>query len=138
MTVFDFFRKAEADVPQQKASAAGGVIAWQGSGRVAWSPRDTGSLTRTGFAANPIGFRSVKMIAEAAAALPLVLQDSVRRYEEHPALALLKHPNPAQGRAELLEALYDQLLLTGDAYIEAARAGRRVCLSSCMCCVLIE
>ena len=35
-------------------------------------------------------------------------------------MGLLKHPNPAQGRAELLEALYGQLLLTGDAYIEAA------------------
>ena len=80
MTVFDFFRKAEAVAPQQKASAAGRVIAWQGSGRVAWSPRDTGSLTRTGFAGKPVGFRSVKMIAEAAAALPLVLQDSARRY----------------------------------------------------------
>ncbi|WP_438990419.1 phage portal protein [Lentibacter sp.] len=122
MTVFDFFRKAEAAAPQQKASAAGGVIAWQGAGRVAWSPRDTKSLTRTGFAGNPVGFRSVKMIAEAAAALPLVLQDSARRYETHPALTLLKHPNPAQGRAELLEALYGQLLLTGDAYIEAAGA----------------
>ena len=95
MTVFDFFRKAEADAPQQKASAAGGVIAWQGSGRVAWSPRDTVSLTRTGFAGNPVGFRSVKMIAEAAAALPLVLQDSARRYEEHPAFGAFKAPQPS-------------------------------------------
>ncbi len=45
------------------------------AGRVAWSPRDTVSLTRTGFQGNPIGFRAVKLIAEAAAALPLVLQD---------------------------------------------------------------
>jgi hypothetical protein len=34
--VFDFFRnRAEADVPEQKASATGKVVAWQTGGRVA-------------------------------------------------------------------------------------------------------
>lgn len=62
--------------PQEgKASATGKAIAWPGAGRVAWSPRDVVSLTRTGFIGNPIGFRAVKIIAEAAAALPVVLQD---------------------------------------------------------------
>ncbi|MEL7263074.1 MAG: phage portal protein, partial [Pseudomonadota bacterium] len=44
--MFDFFRnRAAADVPQQKASATGKVVAWQSGGRVAWSPRDAVSLT---------------------------------------------------------------------------------------------
>lgn len=115
---FNFFRKG-ADVPEQKASATGPVVAYHGAGRVAWSPRDVVSLTRTGFLGNPIGFRCVKLVAEAAAALPLVLQDSDRRYDEHPMLALIRHPNAAQGRAELFEALYGQLLLTGNGYLEA-------------------
>ena len=115
---FNFFRKG-ADVPEQKASATGPVVAYHGAGRVAWSPRDVVSLTRTGFLGNPIGFRCVKLIAEAAAALPLVLQDRERRYDEHPLLALIQHPNAAQGRAELFEALYGQLLLTGNGYLEA-------------------
>ncbi|MEL6452030.1 MAG: phage portal protein [Pseudomonadota bacterium] len=118
--VFDFLKsRAVADAPEQKASATGKVVAWQGGGRVAWSPRDAVSLTRSGFSGNPVGFRSVKLIAEAAAALPLVLQDTVQRYEAHPLLALIKRPNPGQGRAELLEALYAQLLLSGNAYVEA-------------------
>lgn len=118
--VFDFFRSARrADVPEQKASATGKVVAWQNGGRVAWSPRDAVSLTRSGFSGNPVGFRSVKLIAEAAAALPLVLQDMEQRYDAHPILSLIKRPNPGQGRAELLEALYAQLLLTGNAYVEA-------------------
>ncbi len=120
MAVFDFLRKTEiSEGPEKKASAAGSVVAWHGGGRVAWSPRDSASLTRTGFAGNPVGFRAVKMIAEAASALPLVLQDTACRYDEHPALSLVSQPNAAQGRAELLEALYGQLLLTGDAYVEA-------------------
>lgn len=117
---FDFLRRGRGEAaPDRKASAAGPAVAWHSAGRVAWSPRDTGSLTRTGFMGNPVGYRAVKMIAEAAAALPLVLQDRDKRFDVHPLLALVRRPNPAQGRAELLEALYTQLLLSGNAYVEA-------------------
>ena len=119
--IMDFFRQKDGagQVSEQKASATGPVMAWHGAGRVAWSPRDTVTLTRTGFSGNPVGFRCVKMIAEAAASLPLVLQDSTQRFAEHPILGLIKCPNPVQGRAELFESLYGQLLLTGNAYVEA-------------------
>ncbi len=118
-----FFRR-EAQAPvEQKASATGRVVSWGSSGRVAWSPRDTVSLTRTGFTGNPVGFRCVKLIAEAAAALPLVLQDVSCRYEEHPILDLMARPNAAQGRAEFFEALYGQMLLSGNGYLEAVGDG---------------
>jgi phage portal protein BeeE len=121
---WSIFRRAEAAAAtgagERKASATGRVVAWGSSGRVVWSPRDTVSLTRSGFSGNPVGFRSVKLIAEAAAALPLVLQDAQRRYEQHPVLGLIARPNAAQGRAELFEALYGQLLLSGNGYVEAA------------------
>ncbi|WP_238364363.1 phage portal protein [Mesobacterium pallidum] len=117
--MFDFLRRKTEAAPEHKASATGGLMALAGSGRVAWSPRDTVSLTKTGFAGNPVGFRAVKLIAEAAAAVPLVLQDAQQRYDSHPMLSLVRRPNPAQGRAELFEALYGQLLLSGDAYLEA-------------------
>ena len=117
---FDFLRRGNAGkAPESKASATGPVLAWHSAGRVAWSPRDGASLTRSGFMGNPVGYRAVKMIAEAAAALPLVLQDRDRRFETHPLLELIERPNPAQGRADLFEALYAQLLLTGNGYVEA-------------------
>jgi HK97 family phage portal protein len=112
-------RSAPVAVPERKASATGRVVAMQASGRVAWSARDTVSLTRTGFQGNPVGFRAVRLIAETAAALPLILQDEARRYEVHPILDLIRRPNPAQGRAEFLEAAYGFLLLSGNAYLEA-------------------
>lgn len=119
--ILDFFRQGGAapEAPEQKASAVGRFAAWPGAGRIAWTPRDCVSLTRSGFAGNPVGFRCVKMIAEAAASLPLVLQDATERYAVHPVLDLVRSPNPAQGRAELFEAIYGQLLLTGNAYVEA-------------------
>lgn len=124
--MFDFLKRGTAEVIEAKASATGRVVGVQTSGRVAWSPRDTVSLTKTGFAGNPVGFRSVKLIAEAAAALPLVLQDAAQRFDTHPVLGLIARPNGAQGRAELLEALYAQLLLSGNAYIEAVGEGEGV------------
>ena len=123
--ILDFFRKSETSAPAEvKASAAGRVTAWPTAGRVAWSSRDAVSLTRTGFANNPVGFRAVKLIAEAAASLPLVLEGAGgETYETHPVLSLLDRPNAAQARAELLEALYGQLLLSGNAYVEAVGGG---------------
>ena len=117
---FNIFGRAAAASPEAKASAAGPVIGWAGSGRVAWSPRDTVSLTKVGFSGNPVGFRCVKLIAEAAAAIPLVIQDAQVRFETHPLISLIERPNPLQGRAELFEALYGQLLLSGNAYLEGA------------------
>ena len=119
--ILDFFRQSSPDqpAPEHKASATSRLAGWQAGGRVVWSARDTVSLTRNGFAGNPVGFRCVKMVAEAAASLPLVLQDETTRYTSHPVIDLLRAPNPAQGRAELLEALFGQLLLTGNAYLEA-------------------
>jgi HK97 family phage portal protein len=119
--VFDFLRKpaAAAVTPERKASAVGRVVAWGSAGRVAWSPRDTVSLARAGYQGNPVGFRAVRLIADAAAALPLVCQDAERRFEAHPVLDLMTRPNGAQGRAEFLEAVYSYLLLAGNAYVEA-------------------
>jgi len=119
--MFEFLNRTtpEPAPVEVKTSATGRVMAMSGAGRVAWSPRDVVSLTRAGFSGNPVGFRAVKLIAEAAAALPVVLQDADRRYESHPVQALLARPNAGQGRAELLEALFGQILLTGNGYLEA-------------------
>ncbi len=128
--VFDFLRRAPeaglADAVEKKVSATGRVVSWGSSGRVAWSPRDVVSLTRTGFMGNPIGFRAVKVISEAAAALPLILQDQNVRYDLHPLLDLIRQPNAGQGKGELFEALYGNLLLTGNAYLEAVPGAQKL------------
>lgn len=117
--MFGFNNRNSQPKVEVKASATGRVMAMSGAGRVAWSPRDVVSLTKVGFTGNPIGFRAVKLIAEAAAAIPVILQDDQRRYDAHPVLSLLARPNAGQGRAELLEALIAQILLTGNGYVEA-------------------
>ncbi|MDO5647978.1 phage portal protein [Paracoccus sp. (in: a-proteobacteria)] len=109
-----------APVPEVKASASGKIAAMAaGVGRPVWMARDTGSLTRGGFMGNPVGFRSVKLIAEAAAAVPLICGDRDHRFDCHPVIDLLRRPNAGQGRAELFEALFGQMLLSGNGYLEA-------------------
>ena len=120
--ILKYLRKAKPLSNEEKASAGARVAVWGNVGRVAWSPRDTASLTKIGFHGNPVGYRAVKMIAEAAAALPVICQDARRRYDTHPALKLITRPNMEQGRADLMEAAYVQLLLSGNAYLEAVLA----------------
>lgn len=119
---FPFFRnKAPGGAPPEaKASAAGPVVAFHGAGRVSWSPRDTSSLVRNGFSNNPVGFRAVKLIVEAAASLPFVLENRTARLDLHPLLDLLRRPNESDGQAAFLEAAFGQMILTGDLYVEAA------------------
>ena len=104
--------------PEEKASATAPMIAFQTQGRPAWSARDSASLVRNGFLKNPVCFRAVKMIAEAAAAVPLKLFEADGLQDTHPVLSLLASPNASQSRGEFFEALYGQLILTGDGYVE--------------------
>ncbi len=116
---FGFLKKSEPVAPEAKASASAKLAVWGSSGRAVWSPRDVGSLTKNGFLGNPVGFRAIKVIAEAAAALPVICRDGQRRYDTHPILTLLSRPNCGQTRADLLEAAFAQLMLSGNAYVEA-------------------
>ncbi|MEM6664582.1 MAG: phage portal protein [Pseudomonadota bacterium] len=99
------------------------MMAFHGTGRAVWSSRDQRTLARTGYEENAIGFRAVRMVAEAAAAIPLILSENGARLTEHPVLRLLDQPNPGQDGRTLLEALYGHLLLSGNAYVEAAAVG---------------
>ncbi len=103
---------------EEKASRVGRLMQVETLGRPAWTPRDYASLAREGFAKNPIVFRAVRMIAEAAASAPWLLYDGAREVEAHPLLDLLMRPNPSQSGATLMEAVYGHLMVAGNAYIE--------------------
>jgi HK97 family phage portal protein len=109
-----------------KTSAVAPLIALQYQRQPVWSPRDYAGFAREGFLQNPVVYRCVRMIAEAAAAIPLDLFVDGRLTEDHPLLQLLSAPNPMQSRADLLEAWYGFLLVSGNAYMEAVAVGPAV------------
>jgi HK97 family phage portal protein len=88
-------------------------------GEASWSRRGFVSLAGAGFMKNPVVYRCVRMVAEAATRVPLVVEEGGRKLAEHPLSALLARPNPRIGGAELLEAVYAYLLTAGNAYLEA-------------------
>jgi HK97 family phage portal protein len=89
-------------------------------------PRTYGGLAREGFMRNPVAHRAVRLVSEAAASVPWLLRRDGAEVPDHPVLGLLARPNVRQGGGEFLEALYGQLLISGNAYLLPLIAGPRL------------
>lgn len=117
--MLSFFTRLAARAPtrDQKSSRTAALF---GTGHAhARPPRALGELVRHGYERNPIVFRSVRMVAETVASVPWVAYVRGQEEPDHPALALMRAPNAAQSGAALLETLAANLLLFGNAYLEA-------------------
>jgi HK97 family phage portal protein len=112
--------------PSSKGGSGVPLVALQQTGQPVWMPRDYGTFAREGFMRNAVVYRSVRMIAEAAASVPVLLYEGGQPLSDHPLLALLEKPNPLESRPDLMERWYGYLLISGNAYLEAVKAGGRV------------
>ena len=90
-----------------------------GVGRARWTPNDYASLAREGYQKNAVAYRCIRMIAEAAASAPFAVFVEGVRDEAHPLARLIRRPNPEQSGAELMEAVYGALQVSGNAWVEA-------------------
>jgi HK97 family phage portal protein len=88
-------------------------------GPAQWSGRGYASLVNQGFMRNPVVYRCVRLIAEAANRVPLTVRVDGKVVSEHPLKALLQKPNGRQSGAEMLEAVYAYLQTAGNAYLQA-------------------
>ena len=105
---------------EQKRFAAAPLISLHTVGRPQWTPRNYANLAKEGFAGNAIGYRCVRMIAEAASSVPLLVYDGEKELAAHPLKQLLARPNPAQSGRELLENIVAFLLVAGNSYTEVS------------------
>ena len=103
---------------EQKASKAKSLITLHSAGQPQWTPRNYAGFAEEGFAQNAICYRCVRMIAEAAASLPLRVWEGEVSFDDHPSLTLLANPNARQCGPDLLEAWYGHLLVAGNSYLE--------------------
>ncbi len=113
-------RRAPAPQTETKDSRAQRLVALTTAGRPQWTPRDYAALAREGFACNPVAYRCVRMIAEAAASTPLAVFVDGARAPTHPLQRLLDAPNREQGGPDLMEAFFGALQTSGNAYLEAS------------------
>jgi len=111
---------------EEKASAVGPLIAWEPLGQPVWSPRDYAAFAREGFMQNAIVYRSVRMIAKAAASVPLLVYEGAAEIEDHPLLDLMARPSPGHTSSDFLEAWYGFLLVSGNVYVEAVAVSGRL------------
>ncbi len=111
---------------EAKKSQAHSLISLHTTQNPVWSPRNYAAFAREGFAENAIGFRCVKMIAEAAASVKWHVLEDGKVLAAHPLQDLLQKPNPAESGRNLLEGFYSFLQISGNAYLEAATLGGEV------------
>ena len=88
------------------------LIALANLPNAAWGRADPSALIRDGYIGNAIAYRCVRMIAEAAASIELIS-------DTHPVQRLLTEPSPDEAGRALLERLYTDLQITGNAWLEA-------------------
>ena len=113
-------RASSETLRETKHSRTGPLIALTSAGRARWTPRDYANLASEGFTKNPVVYRCVRMIAEAAASTGMVVFADGVRADDHPLARLLAQPNPEQSGPEWLEGVYAALQTAGNAYVEAA------------------
>ena len=97
-----------------EAKSAPSLVALSQLGEARWGSREGAALTRDGYLANAIAYRAVRMVAEAAASVPLVT-------DHEGAARLIRRPQPDGVAADLFEAAYSQLQLTGNAFLEGVQ-----------------
>ena len=91
------------------------VPSWATPYQTGEAPRSYEAQVRASYLTNPIAARAIRMISEGAGGAPLVSNPA-----GHPALALLASTGFGASGPGLLETLAAQLLLHGNAYVEAA------------------
>jgi HK97 family phage portal protein len=105
--------------PEAKDSRAGALLALHSLGFARWTTRSAVTLTQAGYERNAVVFRAVRMIAEAGASIPWLVFEGRQENPEHPLADLIAQPNAGCSGIDFFEALFSNLLLFGNAYIEA-------------------
>jgi len=105
-------------VPESKAAP---LVALELSRRAAFTPTNYSGLSREGFRRNPVVYRCVRLISEAAASVGL----SYTGDSAPAARTLLGSASPLSPAGALTERFFGHLQIAGSAYIEATLIGDR-------------
>ena len=119
-TLLDRFFARWRGPRERKSLGASSLFALGLQSDARWTPRNYAALARAGYQTNPVGYRAVRMIAEGAASVPWLFYQQGAELIDHPLAALLAHPNAMESGAGFFETLYGHLLVSGNAYVDAA------------------
>ena len=108
---------------RKKESAAGYSIAQFVQGQPVSTPRQYDKLVDEAYIKNAIAYRCMALIAGSVASVEWQLFNGEKEIKQHPALDLIKNPNPKHGGAHHTEEIITYLLASGNAYIEKTEFG---------------
>lgn len=112
-------RPGREDFAAERKQAGGySFVALHSQGEARWTRRDYAALAHEGYMRSPVAHRAIRMIAEAAAAVPWIVYEGDIELDVHPLVDLLARPNQAQAGPTFMQTLYGHLLLSGNAYVE--------------------
>jgi HK97 family phage portal protein len=114
-----FISRLLGRAPEAKDSRAGALLALHSLGFARWTTRNAVTLTQAGYERNAVVFRAVRMIAEAAASIPWLVFEGRRENPDHSLADLIAQPNAGTSGIDFFEALFSNLLLFGNSYVEA-------------------
>ncbi|KJV63534.1 MULTISPECIES: phage portal protein [Ehrlichia] len=86
-----------------------------------WKNRSYANFAENGYIKNVIAFRSIHMIASAAASVPILLnkieKNNIFQIKTHALLKLISRPNNTTSKSEFIEGILTYKLIGGNAYI---------------------
>lgn len=103
-----------------KASEGMAVAVAMKIGQAQYSPSDYRTQIKR-YATNVVVYRATRMVAEAVASIEpyVVIGEKEDDKSKHPVSALLKRPNPGEGRKAFIESVASFWTLHGNSFIEA-------------------
>lgn len=96
--------------------SVGGVMGMLFGGDAAGMGRSAAAFIKEGYAENPIAFKCISMVARAISTLPVDVYRGETLVKNHPAIELLRRPNPHRSGAQFFEELLTDYQATGNAY----------------------
>jgi HK97 family phage portal protein len=118
------FPKLFGRQPEKKASATGRVMVMT-PGQPAWSGRDYASFSREAYIRNVVAYQSVNKIADAVSSIRWTAWRGEKELTVHPALDLIRNPNPGQSGPKYIRAKVSFLLIAGNGYEESVKVAGR-------------
>ena len=94
------------------------LVALAGLGDADWSATTPKRLVEAGFRQNPVSYRCIRMIAETAASVPLSLACELCAKDHETITRLLKRPGRGETGQSLLEEIYGDVQISGNAFLE--------------------
>lgn len=94
-----------------------------GLGSAQWSGCDYYTMCKRGYGLNPIMYACIRMIADGATRVPIMLHKSNKTVINHGLLNLLKAPSSDSDGRIFKSTIFSNLLLSGNAYIDCVSFG---------------